>query len=357
MKPVQISERIDLTTLYLLLTGRELFPDADSVINGVYIADARGNTLWVSSGCEQLWGYTAPELYGKNVVDLERKGVWKPSGVRKVLEARKRVAVAQETAVGRRLHIVGTPIFDGKGNLNRVVNSARDVSPRDRQSAEGQDFFFQSEAMREVNRLVDRVAPLDVTVLVTGESGTGKDIVARRIHRLRSPDKAFVKVDCGAVAANLLESELFGYEPGAFSGAERSGKKGLVEAAGDGTLFLDEIGEIPLSLQSKFLRLLQDKTYLKVGGTKERRLNARIIAATHRDLAKMVEDKEFRLDLYFRLTTLPIHLPPPAGAQERYPGSGGPHPRPLRTALRLFPAIQRARPRLSGEPSLARQHP
>ena len=311
MKPVHISERIDLPTLYLLLTGREFFPNASgNAINSIYIADSHGDTLWVSSGCEQLWGYTAQELYGKNVVDLERKGVWKPSGVRKVLEARKRVAVAQETAVGRHLHIVGTPIFDGKGNLNRVVNSAMDVSRRDRQAGDGQDFFFQSEAMREVNRLIDRVAPLDVSVLVTGESGTGKDIVARRIHRLRSPDKAFVKVDCGAISTNLLESELFGYEPGAFSGAERSGKKGLVEAAGDGTLFLDEIGEIPLSLQSKFLRLVQDKTYLKVGGFKERRLNARIIAATHRDLAKMVEDKEFRLDLYFRLTTLPIHLPP-----------------------------------------------
>ncbi len=313
MKPVHHSEAIDLKTLYLLLTGHELFSDfAGNVINSIYIADRHGNTLWVSGGCEQLWGYSAIELRGKNVVDLERKGVWKPSGVRKVLEARKRVILTQETGVGRRLRIVGTPVFDCGGELSRVINGALDVSPSAVTTAEepGQDCFFQSGAMREVNRLIGRVAPLGVTVLLTGESGTGKDLAARQIHKLRTPDKPFVKIDCGAIAANLLESELFGYEPGAFSGADRSGKKGLVETAGGGTLFLDEIGEIPLSLQSKFLRLVQDKTYLKVGGTKEHTVEARIIAATHRNLEEMVENKEFRLDLYFRLNTLPIHLPP-----------------------------------------------
>lgn len=315
MKPTPASERIDLKTLYLLLTGHELFSDfSGDAINGIYIADHTGNTLWVSSGCEQLWGYTAVDLLGKNVVDLERRGVWKPSGVRKVLEAQARVSLSQETAVGRQLRIVGTPVFDSSGSLSRVINGALDISgvtkSCNQKEGDNEDCFFQGCAMQEVTRLIDRTAPLDMMVLITGESGTGKEVVARQIHAQRSPDKPFVKIDCGAIPANLLESELFGYEAGAFSGADKSGKKGLVEQAGEGTLFLDEIGEIPLSLQSKFLRLIQDKTYLKVGGTKERRVEARIMAATHRDLAKMVDNSEFRLDLYYRLNVLPIHLPP-----------------------------------------------
>ena len=313
MKPAHRPELIDLRTLYLLLTGHELFSDfAGKVINSIYIADRQGNTLWVSGGCEQLWGYTATELRGKNVIDLERKGVWKPSGVRKVLEARKRVMLTQETCVGRLLHIVGTPVFNSSGELSRVINGALDLSPHMESAVGdgGSKCFFENSAMREVNRLINIVAPLDITVLLTGESGTGKDLIARQIHALRDPDKPFVKVDCGAIVDNLLESELFGYKSGAFSGADRSGKEGLVEAAGEGTLFLDEIGEIPLSLQSKFLRLIQDKTYLKVGDTKERRVEARIIAATHRNLEEMVTDKKFRLDLYFRLNTMPIHVPP-----------------------------------------------
>jgi transcriptional regulator with PAS, ATPase and Fis domain len=312
MKLGRDSERIDLKTLYLLLTGHELFSDfAGNAINSIYIADKQGSTLWVSSGCEQLWGYTAAYLHGKNVVDLERKGVWKPSGVRKVLEARKRVRLMQETGVGRRLHIVGNPIFNCDGELSRVINGALDVSaPPEKIGEEGCFFQSRSSAMREVNRLIGKVAPLDITVLITGESGTGKELAARQIHRLRSPDKPFVKIDCGALTGNLLESELFGYDSGAFSGADRSGKKGLIETASAGTLFLDEIGEIPLSLQNKFLRLIQDKTYFKVGGTREHAVEARIIAATHRNLKNMVENREFRMDLYFRLDTLPIHLPP-----------------------------------------------
>lgn len=313
MSPPRAAERIDLKTLYLLLTGHQLFSDfPENSINGIYIADQKGNTLWVSSGCEQLWGYAAADLLGKNVVDLERKGVWKPSGVRKVLEARSRVSLTQETAVGRCLRIVGTPVFDGSGSLSRVINGALDVGETGRNAGEGveESRFFWSESMGEVDRLLDTVAPLDMTVLITGESGTGKEIAARRLHARRSPDGPFVKIDCGAVPANLLESELFGYESGAFSGADKKGKKGLVETAAGGTLFLDEIGEIPLVLQSKFLRLIQDKTYLKLGGTRERTVDTRIIAATHRDLAAMVENKEFRLDLYYRLNVLPVQLPP-----------------------------------------------
>lgn len=142
-------------------------------------------------------------------------------------------------------------------------------------------------------------------------TGIGKDVFANWIHRhsLRK-DKPFIKIDCGALSESLLESELFGYEKGAFTGASQNGKIGLAEAADRGTLFLDEIGELPLNLQTKLLRLVQDSTFLPVGGVKEKKVNIRIIAATNRDLEEMVEKKLFREDLYYRLNVVPVKLPP-----------------------------------------------
>jgi two-component system NtrC family response regulator len=167
-----------------------------------------------------------------------------------------------------------------------------------------------SAAMETLRAQISQVAPAKTSILITGESGTGKELVTQSLHQL-SPrhDKALVSINCAAFAENLLESELFGHERGAFTGAlER--KQGLMEISAGGTLFLDEIGEFPLNLQPKLLRVLQEKTFRRVGGTAEIKCDVRIIAATHRNLAQMIRDGLFREDLYYRLNVVSLHLPP-----------------------------------------------
>jgi Nif-specific regulatory protein len=168
----------------------------------------------------------------------------------------------------------------------------------------------ESAAMRDVYELVEKAARTDATVLITGESGTGKELIARAVHvNGRRRDQAFVKVDCTTLPAQLMENELFGHERGAFTGADRT-VPGKVEAADGGTLFIDEIGELPLPLQGKLLRLLQDREFERVGGTKTIHSDIRIVCATHRNLLEMVERGEFREDLYYRIKVVPIELPP-----------------------------------------------
>ena len=173
------------------------------------------------------------------------------------------------------------------------------------------DIHGESPAMRKVKAEAGKMAATDSTVLIHGESGTGKELFARAIHsggkRSRNP---FIAINCAAIPETLLESELFGYDEGAFSGARKGGKPGKFERAGGGTVFLDEIGDMPLHMQVKLLRVLQEHTIERVGGLKTIPIDVRIIAATHRDLAQMVKDGKFREDLYFRLNVLPLHVPP-----------------------------------------------
>ncbi len=167
-----------------------------------------------------------------------------------------------------------------------------------------------SHPVRAVRRLIEQVADFDTTVLVTGQSGTGKELVARTIHELSArSDKPFVPINCGAIPADLLESELFGHEKGAFTGAI-SARTGRFELAEGGTLFLDEIGDMSLDMQVKLLRVLQERTFERVGSGKSKRCDVRIIAATHKDLPAAVKAREFREDLFYRLNVFPIEMPP-----------------------------------------------
>jgi formate hydrogenlyase transcriptional activator len=173
-----------------------------------------------------------------------------------------------------------------------------------------EDIVGESTGLRQVLKEIETVAPTDATVLIEGETGTGKELLARAIHRLSSRNQhTFIKLNCAAIPATLLESELFGHEKGAFTGAIAR-KLGRLELANEGTLFLDEVGEMPLDLQPKLLRALQEREFERLGGTRPIHVDVRLIAATNRDLGKMVAEKQFRADLYYRLKVFPISAPP-----------------------------------------------
>jgi transcriptional regulator with PAS, ATPase and Fis domain len=173
------------------------------------------------------------------------------------------------------------------------------------------DLISCSKQMEELKEKVKRIADSDISVLIRGESGTGKELFAHSIHQLSSrSQKPFVKVNCGAIPEHLLESELFGYEEGAFTGAKKGGKKGKFQLADGGTIFLDEIGDLPLHMQVKLLRVLQEKEMEPIGSIKTVSVDVRIIAATNRPLEKMVEEKRFREDLYYRINVIPFVIPP-----------------------------------------------
>ncbi|KIF83858.1 Fis family transcriptional regulator [Noviherbaspirillum autotrophicum] len=181
-------------------------------------------------------------------------------------------------------------------------------------------FAFASAAMRELERLIAKVAPTDSTVLVTGESGTGKGVIARQIHQnSQRAEGPFIPVNCGAIPENLMESELFGHVKGSFTGADKA-RKGLFLEADKGTIFLDEIGELPLALQVKLLHVIEEKTVRPVGSEQAKRADVRIVAATNRDLAQMVADGKFREDLYFRLSVFHVHAPPLRERRQDIPG-------------------------------------
>lgn len=236
---------------------------------------------------------------------------------------------------GRKLLVSGTPVFNADGSIFRIIVNSRDITHlkelelqleeaellKDRYYQEllelrqgdpgGREILISSQPMREMIRTIEKVATVDSTVLLTGESGVGKGVIARYIHDC-SPrrDESFITVNCGAIPENLLESELFGYSRGAFTGARKEGKAGKMELADQGTLFLDEITELPFNLQVKLLHVIQEGIISRVGDNREIRLNIRFLAATNRDIEKMVEEGKFREDLYFRLNVIPVEIPP-----------------------------------------------
>ncbi|TEB07448.1 Nitrogen fixation protein VnfA [Pelotomaculum schinkii] len=315
---------------------KELDAVLDTSSDSMYITDGEGKTLRINAACNRTTGLEKDVVVGLNVKDIVAKGLFNKSSTLEVLKTKSKVTILQNVT-DRVVIVTGTPLFDEQGNIWRVVSSARDITElnrwknqteeerrlkdhyyselvemRVRQMTRGEgNFIARSAAMQQVVELAMRVARTDSTVLVRGESGVGKEVVTKFIHRNSTRKKSsFMKINCAAIPENLLESELFGYEPGAFTGALKKGKVGLIELANHGTLFLDEIGEMPLALQAKLLQVIQERTFYRVGGTKAIEVDIRIIAATNRDLEKLVVQKKFREDLFYRLNVIPITIPP-----------------------------------------------
>jgi PAS domain S-box-containing protein len=308
----------------------------DVLTDGIYLSDRDGNTLKVNTMYEKLIGLKREDLVGRKVQDLVKEGVFDVVLNPQIVKTGQPSTSVQTTKKGQKLILNGHPIFDEEGKVVLVVTFVRDVTVmsqlRDQIAVQKklleqlrtnvqyineesiQKFplnGFKSREMVHLTKLIEKIAATDAAVLILGETGVGKEFFARSIHRA-SPrgDKTFFKVDCTTIPENLIESELFGYAAGAFSGANVKGKPGLFEMADQGTLFLDEIGELPLTMQVKLLRVLQDQEILPVGSTRVRKVDVRIIAATNSDLEKNVEEGRFRSDLYYRLRVAVLSIPP-----------------------------------------------
>lgn len=306
----------------------------DILTDGIFISDRNGTTLFVNKMYEGLTGLKQKDIRGKNVRTLVEEGFFDRIVNPQVVTTCKPITHVQQLGNGKRLVLTGFPVFDDKGELCLVVTFARDVTVlgqlhdemvaqrklidqfHDRLAFLAQEQtkelvpVYASREMREVMHLVERFAISDATVLILGETGVGKDVVARLTHEL-SPrkEKMFLKVDCGGISEGLTESELFGYMPGAFTGAGTKGKSGYFEMADGGTVFLDEIGELSLPMQTRLLRVLQDGEIMRVGSSRPRKVDVRIIAATNRNLAERVEEGLFRRDLYYRLNVAVVTIP------------------------------------------------
>ncbi|MCI8477553.1 MAG: sigma 54-interacting transcriptional regulator [Oscillospiraceae bacterium] len=318
---------------------RRLYEALDAIIenskDGFFITDGTGRVIKVNRSYEELCGIRREDVMGKHMTELEEHIISESASLM-VLKTKKPVTIEQKFYLtNRTAYITSSPVFDAHGEIMMIVSNNRDFEEIDhlraqlshsralaseyqsrmdairKQLYEKPDIVAEDPKMLEVLYRASKVAPTDTTVLVTGETGTGKEELSKFLHEnSRRSKNPFIKVNCGAISQNLIESELFGYEKGAFTGASSSGKMGYFEVAHKGTLFLDEIGELPLDLQVKLLRALQEREIVRLGGTRPIQIDVRVVAATNRDLEQMVAEKTFRQDLYYRLNVVQLQLPP-----------------------------------------------
>lgn len=321
----------------LIMLNKDLLEEFDAILessyDGIHITDGAGVTLRFNSACERIEGISRNEVIGKYMKELVDLGIYSESVALEVLEKGIPVTLLQKVK-GKEVIATGTPIFKN-GKINRVVINSRDITELSKLKKElrtaqhiskkyeseleilrleqikTDNIIVHSPKMKKIVMLASRVAVVDSTILIQGESGVGKGVLSKFIHSTSNRKNGpFIKIDCGSIPESLLDSELFGYEKGSFTGADKRGKIGLIELANEGTLFLDEIGELPLNLQTKLLRVIQDREFYRIGGKNPVPVNIRIIAATNRDLKTMITEKKFREDLYYRLNVVPLFIPP-----------------------------------------------
>lgn len=326
---------------------QELIRELDDTFNSSYdeilVIDGNGVIKRINKAGETNYGVPVSDLTGKSIFELEKKGFFSPSVSRMVFEEKKRITVTQKTKSGKNLIVTGNPIFNDDGEIARVVVNSRDVSELlnlrkqledteqlaesyrrqllrlTREKVSGR-LVARSVQMKRVLEIVDKVAQVDSTVLIMGEPGVGKGVISSRLHKLsKRSNGQFITVNCGAIPEHLLECELFGCEDGASNGARKGIKKGLLELADGGTVFFDDITELPLSLQVKLLRVIQEQKLMRVGGNKYISVDIRFVAAANRDIQRLVEQGRFREDLYYRLNVIPIIIPPLRYRQEDIP--------------------------------------
>ncbi len=303
---------------------------------GIYMTDERGKTIYVNDAFLNLSGLARDKLIGKTVYELKNTDVLPNSCCAKVIETKDSVSTINNYYTGQKCLVSGSPIRDENGNLKRTIAVIRDVTELEMlmksiakeenlamsfskrmeelgtKDSEREVIITKNSKMKSLYEKADKIVEVDSSILILGETGVGKDFLTTYIHT-QSPRKDkgnLIKINCGAIPEHLIESELFGYEEGAFTGAQRGGKKGLFEEAGEGTIFLDEIGDMPYTLQVKLLNALNDRKFYRIGGSKPMQFKARVIAATNSNLQELVKAKKFRADLYYRLNVVTLYIPP-----------------------------------------------
>lgn len=331
------TESVDISTELesFMKINQELEGIISSSYDGIIITDGDGIVLKVNDANQRATNLNAEDFLGRKIDSLYENGLFSNEPIAKQARMKKEIVTGlNRINTGKEVMVTSTPVLDEAGNVIRVVTNVRDMSDiislqeqlnRSQEISNclrsesnkalveelhSHEVITKSPLMLKILELTRRVAGSAATVLLQGESGVGKEVFAKLLHAWSQRQGAFIKINCSAIPGHLLESELFGYAHGAFTGANREGKPGLFELADEGTLFLDEIEDLPLNLQGKFLRVLQDQEFIRIGGTKVIKVNVRLIAASNQYLIEMVNEKKFRQDLFYRLNVVPIHIPP-----------------------------------------------
>lgn len=319
---------------------KDLNADLNAILTSMYdeilVVDENGIILRYSDNF--IPDYADPdmkELVGKSIFELDYISEIGASVAKLVIQRKTKASIVQQETDGSNKMAIGNPVFDSDGKLHRIVIATRDITETTKLKDEleetkrltkkykrqienfknkeqiDQKIIYCSEKMDRVMKKIEKLMEFDSTVLLQGESGVGKDLIAQTIHRTgKRADGPFLALNCGAIPEELLESELFGYEKGAFTGADQKGKMGYFEKADGGVLFLDEISELPLRLQVKLLRVLQEREITRIGSTQTIPVDVQIITATNKDLKKLVNEGKFREDLFYRINVIPIVIPP-----------------------------------------------
>jgi len=307
----------------------------DNSYDEIFVTDANGIVIYVNPICERHYGIQSANVLGRKAESLVKEGYYSPPIIHQVMKKKQQVNIIQKTNIGKTLLVTATPVFKENGNLDIVVQNARDVTQLEvikqeldkanrlvleyREDNHPQldsdlvtfGLIGQSRRFKELISLTSQIAPLDSNLILLGESGTGKGVIARYIHEMSERSKCpFISINCAAIPDELIETVLFGYVGGAFTGAHQKGRCGRIELACGGTLLLDEMAELPLHLQAKLLEVVQDRQFVPIGGSQMKSLNIRIISATNRDLHTMVSNGTFRNDLYHRLKVIEVEIPP-----------------------------------------------
>ncbi|MFP7296256.1 sigma-54 interaction domain-containing protein [Neobacillus niacini] len=317
---------------HIVIDGFEL---GDELSDGILVTDHNGVVLRINKAYSKITGISEEEMIGQHMQTfVEKKYINKPVSLL-VLKEKKKISIMSTTpSTNSKVLVTGTPIFDKNGEIAQVYTIVRDftelvllkekLEEKERENEKyykalqllnenkgNTSFIGESTPIIKIKRLIEQVSNTDATVLITGETGVGKEVIANEIVKNSSRNKQpFVKVNCSAIPETLLESELFGYEKGAFTGAQQKTKLGLFEEANHGTILLDEIGEMPMKLQAKLLRIIQEKEVVRIGGSRPIKIDVRIIAATNQNILNQIKEGSFREDLYYRLNVIPFVMPP-----------------------------------------------
>lgn len=304
------------------LSQEDFFEIIENMYDEIIVYDDNYTIVYINQAAQRHYSCSPEEMIGKTFFDLVNKNWWDQSILPIVYEEKKSYAIKQNTYINCELLTIAVPIFDDNNNIKYVVMNVRDkINRNDLYNPEYAKEYnlkendikviTKSESMKKVLKLADKISNIDANCLITGESGTGKSYLAKYIHSISDrKDEPFLSINCASIPNHLIESELFGYKKGAFTGAHTKGKDGLLKAADNGTLLLDEISELSLKSQAKLLKFMQDKIFYPLGSTKAQKSNAKIITTTNKSLTDMIENNSFREDLFYRINVFDIYLPP-----------------------------------------------